>query len=133
MLRNSRRVGTPARRSSLPRRDQRANVLRQLGINGILDDQTVADRDAVDKLNSMITAAAQRCNALLKARIKPTGDAKCLSYILKALVGATFSRDSTEKGFQIVLCDRTTAIAASLVEPVSDDALAELLDAMDDA
>ena len=36
------------------------NVLRQLGINGILDDQTVADRDAVDKLNSMITAAAQR-------------------------------------------------------------------------
>ena len=109
------------------------NVLRKLGINGILDDQTVADSNAVDKLKPMITAAAQRCNTVRKTRIKPTGDAKCLSYILKALVGATFSRDSTEKGFQIVLCDRTAAIAASLVEPVSDDDLAELLDAMDDS
>ena len=108
------------------------NVMRALGAKGILDDETVVEAKVVYSKKLLITAAAECCNTLLNTRIKPTGDAKCLSYVLKTLVGATFARDTTEKGFSVVISQCTAETAAHLAEFKSDDALMALFDAMDD-
>lgn len=91
-------------------------VMCALGVSSILGP-TVVDAKAVASQKLSIAEAANLCNALLKTRIKATGDAKCLSYILQALVGARFSRDSTEKGFQVVLSPTIEKIAASFAQP----------------
>jgi len=105
-------------------------LVQKLGAAGIRDDKKFVEAKAVEHLKADIAHVAERCNPLLKTRIKATGDAKCMSYILQALVGSTFSRDSTEKGFCIVPSPLVAELAASLVEPKED--MVELYDTLDE-